>query len=203
MMPRHVSRVLLAITLVGLAAGGAEAQQFGVKGGVNLADVSWGDELILETAWGWGAMGGVFMRFPLKGLSLQTEALVTQLVINFSTEIADLKNTLTSLQVPLLVGFTIKSGSSVRVRALGGGAMDIVLMARENVSGTINSIRDAVSPWSASLAAAGEVEWGRWVFDGRYIYGLTNLYKTFEAEQGFPSPMAKQRSIQGTVGWRF
>jgi hypothetical protein len=203
MLHRCVSRLLPAFALVGLAAGPAQAQQFGVKGGVNVADVAWSDELILETPWAWGAMGGIFMRFQLKALSLQTEALVTQLVIDFSAEGADVKNTLLDLQVPVLVAFTIKSGSTMRVRALGGGALDIVLLARENVSGTTAGIRDAVSPWSASLVAGADVEWGRWVFDGRYIFGLTNLYKTFEEAQGFPSLTAKQRAIQGTVGWRF
>jgi hypothetical protein len=204
MMHRRASRVLIALALFSLAAGRAEAQQFGVKGGVNVTDIAWGDELVLETPWAWGAVGGMFLRFqPAKMLSLQAEALISQLVIDFSAEGADVKNTLTNLQVPVLVSYTIRSGSSVRVRALGGGAMDIVLWARENVSGTINNIRDAVSPWSASLVAAADVEWGRWVLDGRYIFGLTNIYQTFEDELGFPSLTAKQRTIQGTVGWRF
>ena len=200
MMRRHLARVLLAILLVGLATGRAAAQEFGVKGGIQFTDVAWGDQVIINTGWGWGAVGGMFVRLqPARAVSLQVEALLAQLVVDFSSEGADVKNTLTNLQVPILLRFNLKNGSRVRMRALGGAALDVLLFARDNVNGTTSDIRETVAPWGVSLVAAGEVEWGRWVFDGRYLFGLTDIYSS-EVSTDFP---AKQRSLQGTVGWRF
>ena len=142
----------------------------------------------------------MFLRFwPAKALSIQTEALVTQLVIDFSSEGADSTNTLTNLEVPVLLRYTVVSGESLRVRALGGGAMDFVLLARENVGDQSLDIRQTVAPWGVSLVAAGEVEWRRWVFDVRYLFGLTDIYHQDVAE----TIPAKQRSLQVTAGWRF
>ena len=200
MMRRQLARVLLAILLAGLAPGRAAAQEFGVKGGIQFTDVAWGDQVVINTGWGWGAVGGMFVRLkPAKALSLQVEALVAQLVVDFSSEGTDIKHTLTNLQVPVLLRFNLKSGSKVRVRAQGGAAFDVLLFARDNVNGTTSDMREAVAPWGASLVAAGEVEWGRWVFDGRYLFGLTDIYSS-EVSTTIP---AKQRSLQGTVGWRF
>lgn len=195
----HVLRFVLVIALIAVG-GRAEAQQYGIKGGIQLTDAAWGDEVLLNTPWGWGAVGGLFLRLqPAKALPLQIEALVSQLVVDFSSEGADVKNTLTNLQVPVMLRYTVVSGASKRVRVQGGAAFDVLLLAREDVGGTKSDIRDAVAPWGASLVVAGELEWGRWVFDGRYLFGLTDLYSS-EVSTDFP---ARQRAIQATVGWRF
>ena len=199
MMRTHVLRFVLVIALMAVGAR-AEAQEYGIKGGIQLTDVAWGDEVLLDTPWGWGAVGGMFVRLqPAKALPLQIEALVSQLVVDFSSAGADVKNTLTNLQVPVMLRYTVVSGSSKRVRVQGGAAFDVLLLAREDVGGTKSDIRDAVAPWGASLVVAGELEWGRWVFDGRYLFGLTDLYSS-EVSADFP---ARQRAIQATVGWRF
>jgi hypothetical protein len=195
----HVLRFILVIALIAVG-GRAEAQEYGIKGGVQFTDIAWGDEVVLNTPWGWGAVGGMFMRLqPAKAIPLQIEALVSQLVVDFSSEGADVKNTLTNLQVPVMVRYTISSGSSTRVRVQGGAAFDVLLLAREDVGGTKSDIRDSVAPWGASLVVAGEFEWRRWVFDARYLFGLTDIYAS-EVAADFP---AKQRAIQATVGWRF
>lgn len=199
-MPRLVARFVLVAGLIAAIGGRAEAQEYGVKGGIQFTDVAWGDQVVLDTPWAWGAVGGMFMRFqPAKAIPLQLEVLVSQLVVDFSGEGADIKNTLTNLQVPVMVRYTVVSGSSTRVRVQGGAAFDILLLARENVGGTRSDIRDSVAPWGASLVVAGEFEWGRWVFDARYLFGLTEIYAT-EVAAGFP---AKQRALQVTAGWRF
>ena len=200
MMQRHFARLALAVVLVAAIAGRAEAQEYGVKGGIQFTDISWGDQVVLNTPWGWGAVGGMFMRMqPAKAIPLQIEVLVSQLVVDFSSEGAEVKNTLTNLQVPVMLRYTVVSGSRARVRVQGGAAFDILLLAREDVAGTKSDIRDSVAPWGASLVVAGEVEWGRWVFDARYLFGLTEIYAS-EVSADFP---AKQRAVQATAGWRF
>ncbi len=200
MRHRHLLRFVLVVGCLAGVAGRAEAQEWGVKGGLQFTDVAWGDQVVLSTPYGWGAVGGVFLRLqPAKALTLQIEALVSQLVIDFSSEGADVKNTLTNLQVPVMLRYTLMSGTSKRVRVQGGAAFDVLLMAREDVGGSKSDIRDAVAPWGMSLVVAGELEWGRWVFDGRYLFGLTDLYSS-EVSTDFP---ARQRAIQATAGWRF
>jgi hypothetical protein len=200
MRHRHVARILLVVGLVVAVPGRAGAQEYGIKGGVQFTDVAWGDQVVLNTPWGWGAMGGMFMRLqPAKAIPLQIEALVTQLVVDFSSEGADVKHTLTNLQVPVMVRYTVVSGSSSLVRVQGGAAFDLLLLAREDVSGAKSDIRESVAPWGASLVVAGEFEKGRWVFDARYVFGLTEIYSS-EVSADFP---ARQRAIQATAGWRF
>jgi len=190
--------IAAAVLLAG--AGSARAQDWGIKGGVNFGDVAWGDAVVLDTKWAIGAVGGMFMRFqPAKVISLQLEALVTQVVVDFSSEGADVTNTLTNLQVPVLIRYTVVNKPSMRVRAQGGASVDVVLFAQENVSGTTQDIRETVAPWGASFLIAAEVEWNRWVFDVRYILGVTDIYEQ-EVAADFP---AKQRAVQVTAGFRF
>lgn len=196
---RHLWRAIAAILLTVCCAGKAEAQNWGIKGGVNLGDVKWGTE-VLDSKMSISPVGGAFWRWkPAKFLDLQFEGLVAQLVIDLSEEGAELKETLTLLQVPVLFKYTIVNREAVKVRAHGGASFDALLLARDEVNGESFDIRDAFAPWGASLVAGAEVDWHRWVFDGRYVFGLTDLYHPDIAE----TLPAKQRSIQITAGFRF
>jgi hypothetical protein len=202
-MSRRVCSAIAALVLPLATAGRADAQDWGIKGGVSLDDVKWGEEVVLDTATAIGAVGGAFVRVrPAGALSLQVEGLISQNVIDFSAEGVELTHTLLMVQVPVLARYRFFSGTSVRVSAQGGASFDLVLTARENVSGATSDIRESVAPWGASLVAAADVEWNRWVFDVRYIFGVTEIYQVpgDEVVNDFP---AKWRSIQVTAGFRF
>ncbi len=202
-MDNRAWRVVIVLTLALTGAARAEAQDWGVKGGVNLADVKWGDEVVLDTKQSIGLVAGGFFRlWPAGVLSLQAEALVTQLVVDFSSEGVELTDTFWNLQVPVLARYRVTNGSSVKIYAQGGAAFDFVLFAEENISGETSDIRDLVAPWGASLVGAAEVQWNRWVFDVRYVFGLTEIYQVpgDDVVSDFP---AKQRAIQITAGFRF
>jgi len=200
MKHRYLSLTMIVMGVLLAGAGPARAQDWGIKGGVNFGDVAWGEEVVLDTKLAMGAVGGMFMRFqPAKVISLQLEALVSQVIVDFSSQGADVTNTLTNLQVPVLIRYTVFNGSSVRVRAQGGASFEVVLFAQENVSGATQDIRETVAPWGASFVVAGEVEWNRWVFDVRYVLGVTDIYQQ-EVAADFP---ARQRAVQVTAGFRF
>ena len=178
----------------------AAAQQLGVKGGVNLSYIRWGPEVVIETKMAPGFVVGAFTRLkPFKGLDLQIEGLVSQLIIDVNVEDIVLTNTLTVVEVPVLVRYKLVSGRRLTVRAQGGAAFGLAVMARENVNGQKSDIKDAVAPWGASLVAAAEVEWGRrWVFDARYVFGLTDIYES-QVAIDFP---ARNQSVQVTAGFK-
>jgi hypothetical protein len=198
---RHLWRTAAAAMLVtACVAGRAEAQGWGIKGGVNLGDVQWGSQVILDTKMSISPVGGAFWRWkPAKFLDLQIEGLVSQLVIDFSEEGSELKHVLTYAQAPVVWKYTIVHGETVQVRAHGGASFDFVVLAKDDVNGEKNDIKDTVAPWMASLVAGAEVDWHRWVFDVRYLVGITDIYVK-EVAADFP---AKQRSIQITAGFRF
>ena len=199
-MGRHFCTAAAVLSVLLFVPPTAAAQQLGVKGGVTLTDVRWGDAVEITTKRTPGFLAGVFTRVkPLKGIDLQIEAVVSQIVIDFAEADIVLKNTLTVVDVPVLVRYKLFSGKSMTVRAQGGAAFDLVVMARENVNGATADIKETVAPWGAALVAAAEVEWGRrWVFDARYVFGLTNIYEE-QVAIDFP---AKNQAIQVTAGFK-
>ncbi len=195
-------RIIITVVGFGLFVAGAidaSAQEYGIKGGVNLTDVKWGVEV--DTKLAAAVVAGAFVRVrPLKPVELQIEALAVQQVIDFSEEGFVVKDTVTALQVPVLARYSVYSGRTIGVRALGGGAFDLVLIAREKVNDVTEDIKQTVAPWGAALVAAAEVGWtDRWAFDVRYVFGLTEIYR---AEVAVALP-AKQRSVQVTAAYKF
>ena len=199
-MGKHFSTAAAVLSVLLFVPPTAAAQQLGVKGGVTLTDVRWGEAVEITTKRTPGFLAGAFTRVkPLKGIDLQIEAVVSQIVIDFAEADIVLKNTLTVVDVPVLVRYKLFSGKNMTVRAQGGAAFDLVVMARENVNGETADIKETVAPWGAALVAAAEVEWGRrWVFDARYVFGLTNIYEE-QVAIDFP---AKNQSIQVTAGFK-
>ena len=201
-MPHHWRTAAAALLVMTCAVGRAEAQAqtqtWGIKGGVNLGDVKW--EVIVDTKMSISPVGGAFWRWtPAKFLDLQIEGLVSQLVVDFSAEGFEDKHLLTYAQAPVVWKYTIVNRESVKVRAHAGASFDFILLAKDDVNGEKIDLKDSIAPWGASLVAGADVDWHRWVFDVRYLIGVTDIYVK-EVAENLP---AKQRSIQITAGFRF
>ena len=90
---------------VGLAAAGrADAQTWGVKGGLNLANVDLED---LKTSAKSSVVAGAFVRLRLLGIPLQIEGLFAQRRISFEDNIRD---DLNFFELPMLVRYRIATG---------------------------------------------------------------------------------------------
>jgi hypothetical protein len=199
-----LKRVLATFVITGvicLCGGAAEAQVFGVKGGVNLSTVSY-DDFDISTPQKPAVVAGAFVRLrPARAIELQIEGLFTQRkwgVGGLEEVGTSITNTVTYVEMPVLLRYPLMTSGSARIRVHGGASFSYLLKADETVNGETFDSKDAYAPWDAALAAGAEIELkDRWVFDVRYLFGVTRLYHV-EAE--IP---AKARSVQITAGYRF
>ena len=91
------------------------------------------------------------------------------------------------------------------IRALGGASMGFRIAATETVSvpdvqaEDSDSVKDAYKPFDFAVVVGAQAEWkSRWVFEGRYLFGLSDVYEVTVG--GFET---SQRGFQILVGYRF
>jgi len=197
----RIQAVRLASVLGFVAAfcfsSSAAAQNFGGKGGYNTANVSFdSDRSVLNTSPEPSFVVGGLFTIPLFGrVDLQVEGLYSKRVTKFEDII---KDSLTYVEVPFLLRYRILTRPSWRVHVVGGGVYGRLIEARETFSGSSEDITDLIEPNDFAVSIGGDVEWKRrWVFDFRYLYGLSEVY----AEPGSLFS-ARQNAIQITAGYR-
>ena len=185
---RLVVAVAFAASLA--VAGRADAQTWGVKGGLNLANIDFQD---LKTSAKSSAVAGAFFRLRLIGIPLQIEGLFAQRRISFEDNIRD---DLNFFELPVLVRYRIATGRGGQaVHVLGGGVLGARLSAHEVINDQSEDIKELYKPIEFGLAVGAEVSLSRhWLVDARYVFGLTNAYDD-------PNFEAKFRTFQLTVGY--
>lgn len=177
--------------LVSLAvAGRADAQTWGIKGGLNLANVDLAD---LKTSAKPSAVAGGFYRLRLFGIPLQIEGLFAQRRIEFDDNVHD---DLNFFELPVLVRYRVATGRGGQaVHVLGGGVFGARLSANEVIGDDSEDVKDRYKPTDFGLAIGGEVALSQhWLVDVRYVFGLTNAYEAPDFE-------GKYRTFQVTVGY--
>jgi hypothetical protein len=181
------------VVLAGLAGTRAEAQTFGAKGGLNLANLVI-DEF--DTSAKASAVAGGFVRLPLLlGIGLQAEGLIAQRRVTF--EDTTVRDELNYLEIPLLARRRVMTVGSRSVHVLGGVVVGIRLGAKEIISGEAVDVEEVYKPTDVGAAIGGEVAiTRRWFVDVRYVFGMTNVFDV-------PGFAAKCRTLQVTVGFGF
>ena len=167
------------LALVFTLAGGAPAiaqMSFGVKAGINIADVAFDVESDIPSGGRVGTLAGAFATIPLRGwLSVQPEAVYT--VKGTSLESPD--NTsdfvVDYLEVPVLARISVRP----HVYVAAGPSLAFRLRAKDRIrfGGSIEEldVKDDVEPFDLGLVGAAGIELGRWVVDGRYTHGVSDL----------------------------
>lgn len=183
-----IAAVWLAANLA--IAGRANAQTWGVKGGLNLANIDFQD---LKTSATSSAVAGAFVRLGLIGIPLQIEGLFAQRRISFEDNIRD---DLNFFELPVLARYRVATGRGGQaIHILGGGVLGARLSAHEVINDQSEDIKELYKPIEFGLAVGGEVTLSRhWLVDARYVFGLTNAYDD-------PNFEAKFRTFQLTVGY--
>lgn len=190
---RTALRGLLAAFMVGAFALGPEVAEgqrlmLGVKGGVNLADLS------IEDPTGDGAsdaitgfVGGAFVELGLTGaLAVRAEGLFSQRGVSDPTTLAEIN--LDYLEVPVLLVARLGTGP-IRPVLFGGPVFSVETGCGLTAPGasSIECSGDVETETSEyGLAFGGGVEAGlgplQLLLDGRYNMGLSNLDATEETE---------------------
>jgi len=186
--------------LAGASPSPAQGLDFGVKGGVNVAnvDVS-GDGGGPSFDPRIGLVAGGFVRMPLTSwLAVQGEGLYAEKGARFADTGVDAKLLLTYLEVPVLARVRL----SRLFYAAAGPSMGVLLRARARTrfSGATEDIdvKDDVESFDFGIAMGGGIELGRLIIDGRYTLGLRDA----DADTTDASTM-KNRTLSFTAGFRF
>jgi hypothetical protein len=189
---RAITCAAVVAAALWIGAVPACAQTWGVKGGLNLANLSVED---FETSAEPSALAGGFYRLPpFAGIRIQVEGLIAQRRVTFEDTVRDELN---YVEIPILGRYPVFSVGGRAVHALGGGILGFRLSANEIISGESVDVKDAYEPFDFGAAVGGEVAiTRRWLADVRYIFGVTNA-------QTAPGFEAKFRTWQVTVGYVF
>ena len=111
----------------------------------------------------------------------------------------DITDSISYIEVPVVARYAFVRGEGMTIRALGGGSMGFRIAATETVAGESSSVTDAYKPFEFAVVVGAQAEWkNRWVFEGRYLFGLSDVY-----EITIGGMETSQRGFQILVGYRF
>lgn len=172
----------------------AQNTSIGIKGGLNLADLAYENDL--ETSFKPGLLVGGFITYSTdSGFGFGGE-------LNYvmrGTELVDQNITLNYLELPLYVKYFFgQPGEKLRPKVMLGPSLGFLLSA----DAATNDVSENFETIDAGLMLAGGVNYslggGKWLnLDLRYTYGLTNI-SAFEN-----APEVFNRNLALTVGVSF
>ncbi|MEO6223510.1 MAG: porin family protein [Vicinamibacterales bacterium] len=196
-------RLLVALGILAMLPVAAAAQSkttFGVKAGVNLANISSPDQ---ETSNRPGLVGGVVVGRQINDrFGVQVEGLYSQQGAKDTTPgsgIENLKYRVNYFSVPVLVRFGNTTTGETHLHLFTGPQAGFKLNAK--ATGNIGSVKldedinDLIKSTDFGWVIGASVERHRLFFDARYTHGLTNFAKTAGDE-------GKNRTISLTAGIR-
>ena len=187
-------QTLVAVLL--LWASPAAAQSIGVKGGLDLSNLSLPEGRFAEDVTAQpGFTGGGLVRFGLGSrLGVQAEVLFSQ---KRSTLDETITHDVDMLEVPVLLRYRVFSAGGRPVHAFGGGFYGSVLSATETVLDQSFDLKPGISSSDYGAVVGGDIDiWNRLSIDGRYIYGMAKIYNTTGERIG------TRWSIQVAVAYR-
>jgi Outer membrane protein beta-barrel domain len=191
-------RILACVGLFLGAAGEAQAQSLGAKGGISLSSIKFDGLFAETTGTEIGLLGGGFAGLGLPaGLRLQVEGLIVEerAVVEEIQE-----DRFRYLEVPVLLRYRVFGSEDRRaVRVNGGVVVRRLLSAEETIFGETFSIKDGVRANDMALALGGDIDLTpRLNVDVRY---QTSREGTYRRANG--SYAGKQRAVRVLVGYTF
>ena len=178
----------IALTLVLAHAAAASAQgrpaAVGVKAGVNLADLNFeAEDISLSFDSRTGFVGGLFVVWPADSrVALQAEGLFSQKGAKVSEEGASGKVKLDYFDVPVLARFSSPVSGGTSFNVFAGPSFGFKLSAKtkggfDGEEEESMDIDDEIEGFDIGFVAGAGLEFGRFVLDGRYTWGLTDIDK--------------------------
>lgn len=192
---------------VGVSSASAQTgASFGVKAGANFANLDFsGDGVDPSLDRRVGLVAGAFMLFPMsETFGFQIEGLYSQKGAKFVEDDFEDSIELDSFDVPVLARYTIPSSTNTSFHLFAGPSFGFKLSAKSTSSfdGEDDEeidISDDVKGVDFGLVVGAGIEFGKFVIDGRYTHGLSNLNNDSEAE-GLET---KSRVFSIMAGFRF
>lgn len=185
-----MKHIILLILVLAISFGMVYAQSvFGIKGGMNISRIS-GDDAVASSDSHLGAHLGLIMKYNvMETLIFQPELLYTQKGYNYKYSMNDIdytiKNSFDYIELPLLIKLNVEVGD-VRFQPFVGPAVSYLISAKakeklSNDTTTItrtSDVSDDLNKLAFGFAVGAEfVFQRRFIFGGRYNFGLSNVYK--------------------------
>lgn len=187
--------ILITVFLLAAATAAHAQPAFGVKAGINAANLTSADnEADPKTRI--GAVVGLFVDVPVNdAVSFQPEFLYSMQGAKLTEGGDSATIDLHYVQVPLLARIKLGAGSPAGL--LVGPAFGIRTRANFKAGGETQDLNDAVKKWDAGLVTGIGINLGRAVLDARYTWGLTNVDISENPDT------IKNRVFSVTAGLRF
>ncbi len=197
--------VVLLVALVAVFSVNAMGPEFGIKGGLVLGNVVWGEENGdfegLDNPLKFGLTGGIMMEMPMGPISLGAEVLYTQKGEKYTFEeegdlLINLK--LDYIEVPVMAKLNLLP----IVKVYGGVSFGFLTTAEEIVEidgEEVDSmdLKDFINTTEMGAIMGVQVKISKLVLDARYNHGLTDIMKDNEGDA------VNLRTLYATVGFMF
>jgi hypothetical protein len=177
--------MLVALMLtVGVSSATAQTgASFGVKAGANFANLNFSgdDEVDVSFDQRIGLVAGAFVLVPMsETFGFQIEGLYSQKGATFEEGDFEERIEMDWFDVPVLARYTIPSSTNTSFHLFAGPSFSFKLGAKsifefEGEGEEEEDFEDEVKGFDFGLVIGAGVEFGRFVIDGRYTHGFTDL----------------------------
>ena len=197
--------VLMAVAMTIFVASPlfAEGMTFGVKGGLNLANVI-GDD-VKESSMKIGAVGGVFMCYDITEIfALQPELLFTMKGAKDDSAGVELSWKVNYIEIPVLFRVNLPTEGKIKPMLYAGPALGILMSAKEEDEDVKDFMKTVDIGVLAGAGVAYQLEKGSISFEARYEVGMTTVMDLTDEElDGGDQPDIKNSVISFMVGYGF
>ena len=164
--------IFLILTLAFAVAANADGATFGIKAGVNFANMSGDDTDGLNSLTAF--VGGGFVEFPMSpAISIQPEVLYSQKGAKFDNPGTDVSFKFDYVDIPVLFKYTMP-GESARPYFLFGPSVGFNINSERSADGQSEDL-DTVASTDFGLVFGIGANFQKFLIEGRYDLGLSNI----------------------------
>lgn len=164
--------LILVLTLAFAVAANAEGTAFGIKAGVNFANIAGDDTDDLNSLTGF--VGGGFVDIPMSPtLSIQPEVFYSQKGAKYEELGTDVSIKLDYVDIPVLLKFTM-TGEGARPYFLFGPSLAFSVSSKVSADGESMDL-DNVASTDFGLVFGIGVNFQKFLIEGRYGLGLSDI----------------------------
>jgi hypothetical protein len=194
----NMKQFTVLLLLVSLFAGMAFAQlpSFGLKGGINMANIYGSDAGRYSSKMKLGGIGGAFICLDLMALKLQPEVLYSQKGFKWDYAGTNVTERLDYLEIPVLLKFSF--GKIVVPSIYFGPSIGVLLSAKESAQSQTVDFKEFCNSTDYGLVLGAEIKTpAKLSVEARYNLGLGNVFKPILSVQ----PEIKNSAISVMLGY--
>lgn len=205
--------MMAAVLLFTAAPLFAEGMMFGIKGGLNMSNLS-GDEATIEDtdpSMKMGFGGGVFFNYAFTELfAVQVEALYMQKGATYEWSEGDESGSLDAkidyIEVPLLLKVNIPTEGKIKPAIFAGPTFGFLMSSKLSGDGVDEDMKDTTESMDIGILGGLEIgykmEKGMIFLGASYEVGMMTIAKTEEGDEG-DAPDIKNTNIGIYLGYGF